>query len=87
MSHESYHASESGSIAGLVDGSITLRQDIGGGLSLTLGPTGPPALRDSTVIEIALTVEAKLQLSRMLLTGCGEALDLPCRLGVRTPWF
>ncbi|MFJ6569249.1 hypothetical protein ACIQNU_17665 [Streptomyces sp. NPDC091292] len=86
MSSQPSHLSAPGHIAGLVDGSITLQRDSSGGLSLTLGPTGPTAGRDGAVIEIGLTVEAASQLSRLLLDRDGSALDLPCQVGVRTQW-
>lgn len=72
-------------VAGLVDGLITLSRDIVGSLSIhvTLGSTGAEARPDGAIIEIGLSSDMASQLSRLLLADDGNALHLPCHVGLR----
>lgn len=72
-------------IAGLVDGSIVLKRDADGGLSvqLTLGAGGPEHRRNTPLLEIGLSDDAARDLAHFLLGDDGETLRLDCCVGVR----
>lgn len=72
-------------IAGLIDGSITLKRDADGGLSLQLtpGPTGPEHRRNGPLLEICLSDDSARDLAQFLLNDDGHTLRIHCHVGVR----
>jgi hypothetical protein len=72
-------------IAGLVDGSIVLKRESDGSLSLqlTLAPAGPGNRRNSPLLEIGLSDDSARDLSHFLRSDDGHTLRLPCCVGIR----